>query len=109
MYQSVKLTLRLPPSLHERLKRRARQMDWSLNATIIETLKDGLESESPQVKSPRERALHMLREHGLIEEPGTAWSKYAEEGAEITHAELREMLKHVPPLSEAIIQEREPR
>jgi hypothetical protein len=65
--------------------------------------------EKPPYESEREIMLRSLREHGLVEEPGPRWREYAEKAPEMTHVELREMLKGVPPLSEAIIEDREPR
>ena len=109
MTDLIKLTLRIPPRLHERLKKRARSQDCSLNQAILQTLVEGLEVERPEVESPRERALRILRQHNMIVEPGAEWQKYAENAPDLTHAELREMLKGVPPLSQAIIEEREPR
>jgi hypothetical protein len=109
MTEYIKITLRIPPQLHQRLKRRAQQKDSSLNRTILETIEDGLEVEKLPEQSERERLLRLMRERGLIVEPGPGWKKYASETPSMTHAELREMLKGVPPLSEAIIEEREPR
>jgi hypothetical protein len=109
MTEYVKFTLRLPPQLHQRLKRRAQQSDNSLNRTILEALEDGLEVERLPVVTERERMLRLLHEHGMVEEPGPEWKKYTTEALPITYTELREMLKGLPPLSDAIIEEREPR
>lgn len=109
MTDLVKLTLRIPPRLHERLKKRAQSQDCSLNQAILKTLEDGLEVERPLAESPRERALRILRQHNMIAEPGAGRNLYDTDEPEMTNAELREMLKGVPPLSEAIIEEREPR
>jgi hypothetical protein len=109
MTDLVKLTLRIPPRLHERLKKRAQSQDCSLNQVILKTLEEGLEVERPAVESPRERALRILRQHNMIAEPGAGRKLYETNEPEITNAQLREMLKGVPPLSDAIIEEREPR
>jgi hypothetical protein len=109
MTDLVKLTVRIPPRLHERLKKRARNQDCSLNQVILKTLEKGLEVEQPIVESPRERALRVLRQHNMIAEPGAGRKLYEVNEPELTNAELREMLKGVPPLSDAIIEEREPR
>jgi len=45
---TTRLTVRLPILLYERLRRRARELDLSLNQTIIETLQHGLECEPPE-------------------------------------------------------------
>jgi hypothetical protein len=109
MTDLVKLTVRIPPRLHERLKKRAQQSDYSLNRTIVETIEEGLKVDRTIEESERERMLRLLREHGLIEQPGPGWEKYTAVPHSMTHAELREMLKGLPPLSEAIIADREPR
>jgi len=75
----------------------------------VETLEEGLEVVKPPEETARERMLRLLREHGMIEEPSPRWNEYAVGAPEMTHAELREMLKGVPPLSQAIIEDREPR
>jgi hypothetical protein len=84
-------------------------MDWSLNTAIIETLADGLGQEKSQPERQRSRVLRIMREHSLVENPGPAWKKYTENAPQITHAELRAKLQGIPPLSEMIIEEREPR
>ena len=109
MTDLVKLTLRIPPSLHERLAKRAQSLDCSLNKVIVETLKDGLEIENAPTESSKARALRILRQHNMIAEPSAGRKLYETNTPEITNAELRELLKGVPPLSDAIIEEREPR
>ena len=109
MERIVKMTVRLPAGLHEQLKKRAKTSDWSLNTVVVETLREGLEQEKPASGSERDRVLRLLREYGLIEELGPGWKKTIEQAPKISHAELRERLKGVPPLSELIIAEREPR
>ncbi|MEW5870424.1 MAG: toxin-antitoxin system HicB family antitoxin [Chloroflexota bacterium] len=109
MEQLVKLTVRLPVRLHERLKQRAEWQDASLNKVIVDALSKGLAEQAPEEESERKRALRVLRESGLWEPMGPEWQAEMAEAPEISHAELREQLKGVPPLSETIIEEREPR
>lgn len=109
MRQSVKLTLRLPPLLHERLCQRAREEDQSLNKIIVEALWQDLVDVTSYPESGRERALRVIRESGLWEPLGREWQAEIEQAPKLTHAELREQLKGVPPLSKLIIEDREPR
>ena len=105
----VKLTLRLPPGLHQQLKQRAQVHNLSLNKVIVETLRDGLSQQTGYEISPEERVWRTLRERGLWEPIGSEWDQLIAEGPDLSLEELREMLKDVPPLSDAIIEEREPR
>ena len=109
MTEYVKLTVRLPSDLHQRLKQRAQQRGQSLNKTILETLEFGLDMEKHPEETERERFLRLLREDGMIDEPEPGWNKYAAEAPRMRHAELREMLKGLPPISDLIIDDREPR
>ncbi len=105
---TVKLTLRLPAALHEKLLRRARAANRSLNTVIVESIQQSAADESmyPE-ESEHEKIRRVLRETGLLEPLGPEWKKYTENAPDITHAELRQMLEGVPPLSEAIIEERD--
>ena len=107
MAETVKLTLRLPPGLHEQIKRNAHELKRSLNAMIVETLRKGLTKEFTYEETKREKSLRVIRECGLVEPLGSEWPNVEDPG--ITHKELRELLKGVPPLSELIIDDREPR
>ncbi len=107
MTETVKLTIRLPLGLHGQLKRRAHELNRSLNAMIVETLRKGMAKEFTYKETNREKTLRVIRESGLVEPLGSTWPNVEDPG--ITHKELREMLRGVPPLSELIIDEREPR
>ena len=109
MKQAVKLTLRLPPQLHEYLRQRAREEDQSLNKVIVDALWQGLVNETRYPESERDRALRVIRESGLWEPLGPEWQEEIAQAPKISHAELREQLKDVAPLSELIIEDREPR
>jgi hypothetical protein len=109
MEQQVKLTVRMPMRLHELLKQRAYTMERSLNSVIIESLWTDVTGVTYPEESERERAIRMLRESGLWQPLGPKWDKYTQEAPEITHAELREKLKGVPPLSKIIIEDRGPK
>jgi len=109
MTQPVKLTLRLPPNLHAQLKQRSRDLNNSLNTIIIETLRSGLTQEQKSSETKEERAWRVIRESGLWEPLGPIWDEEIAKAPDITYEELWEELKDVPPLSEIIIEEREPR
>jgi hypothetical protein len=107
---TVKLTLRLPAALHEKLRQRARASDQSLNTVIVEAMQQGLDAEiTYPEESEREKTLRVLRESGLLEPLGPQWLEGLEDVPLLTHAEIREMMKGVPPLSEVIIEDRGPR
>jgi hypothetical protein len=103
----IKLTLRLPIGLHKQLKARAQTEKDSLNQTIIETLRKGIAQETSYQETEREKVQRVIREAGLWEPPGPEWPDVEDTG--LTHEEIRKMMKGVPPLSEIIIEEREPR
>ena len=109
MRETIKLTLRLPVQLHERLKQRSRAVNQSLNTVIVETLWEGVAQETTYPRSERDRALRVMRESGLWAPLGPEWREEIDQAPRISHAELREQMKGVPPLSEAIIEDREPR
>jgi hypothetical protein len=109
MRETIKLTLRLPVQLHERLKQRSQAEDQSLNTVIVETLWQGVTRDTVYPRTDRDLALRVMRESGLWDPLGPEWKEEIAKAPKISHAELREQLKGMPPLSEAIIEDREPR
>lgn len=109
MTETVKLTVRLSPELHRRLKNRAAELDASLNQTLVEALWRGLERAPQEPETEREKIRRVLRESGLLYEMGPQWDELIESAPNLSPAEWREKLKGVPPLSDIIIEEREPR
>jgi hypothetical protein len=109
MEETVKLTVRIPYRLHEQIKRRAQDADRSLNSMIIETLNHGLDKGITYDDAQDERAWRAIRESGLFEPLSPIWEEEIKDAPEISHEELREMLKGVPPLSKIIIEDRGPR
>ena len=109
MEETVKLTVRIPYRLHEQIKRRAQDADRSLNSIIIETLNNGLDKDVIYDESQDERIWRAVRESGIWEPLSPIWREGIEETPEISHEELHEMLKGVPPLSKIIIEDRGPR
>ena len=117
MEQTIKLTIRIPSRIHRDLKQKAYMQGISLNTAIINALNTGLVESSNRQPSERQRAIRMLYDSGvlsiendtleLVDSQKKSTAVY--ESHEMTHKELRERLKGVPPLSEIIIQEREPR
>ncbi|GAB4535840.1 MAG: hypothetical protein Kow0063_20620 [Anaerolineae bacterium] len=111
MESNVKLTVRLPAALHQRLRRRAREGNLSLNQAIIQAVKRGLDSEAPdETLSERERVLRVLEASGLYEPLGPGWHKFVGDEPVLSHQELRQQIgKLSPPLSETVIEDRGPR
>jgi predicted transcriptional regulator len=107
--QNVRITLRLPSGLHNRLKRRVTRSQRSMNSIIVDAIREGLDRSEYEPETSEDRAWKALRESGLWEPLGKEWLEGIDLENLPTHEELREMLKGVPPLSEIIIQERGPR
>jgi hypothetical protein len=110
MESTTKLTVRLPATLHNRLRRRAREKDTSLNQVLIEAVQRGLDSEPPaETLSEREQIVKILKQSGLYEPLGPGWNKFVSEPVR-SHEELRRQVGElVPPLSETVIEDRGPR
>ncbi|PIZ25202.1 MAG: hypothetical protein COY47_07265 [Chloroflexi bacterium CG_4_10_14_0_8_um_filter_57_5] len=106
MQSTVKLTLRIPAGLHEKLRQRARQTDRSLNTVAVDIMREGLLPKKPAIETEDERFERVLRESGLWEPLGPQWIEGLEDVTLLTHEELQEELRGVPPLSEIIIEER---
>ncbi|MBM3144381.1 MAG: Arc family DNA-binding protein [Chloroflexi bacterium] len=109
MAEMVKLTLRLPIGLHKQLRERAEATKHSLNAIILESLRQGLRKETTYQETEREKVLRVLRESGLLEPLGSIWDEEIAKAPDITYDELWREMEGVPPLSEVIIAERGPR
>ena len=109
MPETIKLTLRMPAWLHQQLQRYAQAENQSLNKVILETIKTGLNQKITYPEREDERVERVLRESGLLEPLGPQWFKDLEDVPDLTHEELWELTKGISPLSETIIEDREPR
>ncbi|HSO28218.1 MAG TPA: toxin-antitoxin system HicB family antitoxin [Anaerolineales bacterium] len=109
MAETIKLTVRLSPELYRRLKNRAAEQDNSLNQTVVEALWRGLEHSPYEPETEREKVRRVLRENGMLYDMGPQWNELLKHASGLSHAEIRERLKGLPPLSETIIEDREPR
>lgn len=107
MSDTIKLTLRLPAWMHEQLQQDAQAENQSLNQVILETIKVGMKQKITYPEREDEKVKRILRESKLWEPLSSDWPQVEDPG--YTHEEIREMLKGVPPLSEIIIEDREPR
>ena len=107
MDQVVKLTIRLPSRLHDRLRRQARRSHHSLNTLIVESLWRGEPPSEPSTEADAVR--RVLTRSGLWAPQGPEWSDLIQGVEDISHEALRERLEGVPPLSDVIIEERGPR
>jgi hypothetical protein len=104
----VKLTVRLPATLHQVLKERAVEYNVSLNQIMVDTLTAELRPEARE-ETEGERLDRVLRESGLLVEMGPEWDRLIGDASEIpSAAEIREMLRGIP-LSDWIIEDRGPR
>ena len=101
----VKLTVRLPKTLHKGLKRKAQSENSSLNQTVVEGLWRALRNEKEH-DTERERTRRMLRESGMLVELGDWVDDYIEAAPDVTVEEIRELWKGQRPLSEDIIADR---
>jgi predicted HicB family RNase H-like nuclease len=113
--EPVKLTARLPVSIHEMLEQRAQAQSTSLNNQVVETLKAGFHKDAQQELSERERIIRLLQENRLLADGDRPWELLASagygipEGTTFSQADLYEELKGIPPLSPIIIEERGPK
>jgi len=102
-----KITVRLPGTLREPAREKARRTRRSLNRLIADAVQREVEQPDVTYEDERERTLRVLKESGLLDEPlGPSWDKYAAGAPLLTHEELREALKGQRPLSEDIIEMR---
>jgi len=111
MESTVKLTVRLPAALHQRLRRLARENNLSLNQTIIQAVQQSLDREpSGETQSEPERVLRVLKESGLYDPLGPEWRRFIGDESVLSHEQLREQIGELSPsLSETIIEDRGPR
>ncbi|OIO95409.1 MAG: hypothetical protein AUK03_05580 [Anaerolineae bacterium CG2_30_64_16] len=104
--ETVKLTVRLPATLHQVLKERAVEYDVSLNQVLVDTLSAKLVS-SVEEETEVEKFDRMLHQEGWLAK--TDWLDQFIEGVEPASLdEMREVLRGVP-LSDWIIEDRGPR
>jgi hypothetical protein len=100
----VKLTVRLPATLHHVLKERAVEYNVSLNQILIDTLAGELGTET-HVESADERYDRILQKRRAK----TDWMDRYIEGVEIPTSEEARMWLDGVPLSDWIIEDRGPR
>jgi hypothetical protein len=104
----VKLTIRLPATLHQVLKERAAEYDVSLNQIMVDTLRAELQPDIHE-ETDEQKFDRVLRESGLLVEMGSEWDRLIGDESEIPSvAEVREILRGIP-LSDWIIEDRGPR
>jgi len=105
--ETVKLTVRLPATLHHVLKERAVEYNVSLNQVVVDTLAAEFVVAPPAAETEAEKFDRVMRESGLLAD--TSWMDKYIEGVEIPSLEeVREWLRGVP-LSDWIIEDRGPR
>jgi hypothetical protein len=108
--ETVKLTVRLPATLHRALKERATEYQISLNQAVVDTLAAELVV-SVAEETDVEKYDRVMRESGMLAD--TSWMDHLIQelsGGEPlpTLEEAREWLRDVP-LSDWIIEDRGPR
>ncbi len=109
MSDTIKLTLRLPVWIHQQLQQYAQAEHQSLNNAILETLKSGLNQKITYPEREDQRVERVLRESGLLEPLGPQWFQGLEDVPDLSHEELWALTEGISPLSETIIEDREPR
>ena len=103
----TRLTVRLPTLLYERLRRRARDLDLSLNQTIIETLQHGLECEPPE-ESVRTQS-GVLEDRNLDDTLTPKWREFVVNDTSLPLQEdARPIVEPAAHLPEIIIEEEHP-
>lgn len=105
--ETVKLTVRMPKSLHAALRRRASQSHRSMNREIIDTLRQGLATEARSAEiDPYHAVMSLLQSLGLWSPDDVSLSSST---LPTDHAALRAAIGQVPPLSDLILEDRGPR
>ena len=109
MGQDIKLTERLPEHLHAALRARAGRRHRSVNREIVDTLARGLAAGERGVGQDRDAVASLLITAGLWE-PGLSWRDVPGPPVEPDpdYTALRVAMGVIPPLSEAIIEDRGP-
>ena len=104
----VKLTVRLPGGVHQRLKHRAQEENRSLNRIIVQAVEMLLQKNEVdyQQLSEYDRTMLVLRESSMLEPMGLEWDKYLSGEPLMTADDIRTALRGIPPLSEDIIADR---
>ena len=105
--ETVKLTVRLPATLHRALKERAAEYNVSLNQAVVDTLTAEWAVKPPAEETEREKVRRMLKAKWKLSD--TRWMSDVLPGVKpATLEEAREWLRGVP-LSDWIIEDRGPR
>jgi hypothetical protein len=100
-----KITVRLPGTLREPAREKARRTKRSLNRLIADAVQREVAQPEVAYETERERVVAVLKESGLWAPLGPEWDKYVQ-GSVPTLEEVRKMLEGQPPLSEDIIEMR---
>jgi hypothetical protein len=104
---TVKLTVRLPAGIHQRLQRRAQEENRSLNQVVVDAVDLLLQKgfEYPQL-SEYDRTIQILRENNMLDPVGSEFDQYLSGEPLMTADEIREALGDIPPVSEIVIADR---
>ncbi len=107
MSDQVKLTVRMPDTLHDRLRRRAQDSQRSLNREINDLLWNALAQ--PPIESERGAVERVLAGSGLWTPLQPISGGDDRSIDQMDHREIRERLDGSAPLSETVMDERGPR
>ncbi len=100
-----KITVRLPGTLREAAREKARRTRRSLNRLIADAVQREIEKPEVAYETDHERVTAVLKEAGMWAPLGPEWDKYIQEPVP-TLEEVRKMLEGQPPISEDIIEMR---
>jgi len=100
-----KITVRLPGTLREPAREKARRTRRSLNRLIADAVQREVEQPEVIYETDHERVTAVLKEAGMWAPLGPEWDKYIQEPVP-TLEEVRKMLEGQPPISEDIIEMR---
>jgi len=94
----VKLTVRLPGGVHQRLKHRAQEENRSLNRIIVQAVEMLLQKNEVdyQQLSEYDRTMLVLRESSMLEPMGLEWDKYLSGEPLMTADDIRTALRGIP-------------
>jgi hypothetical protein len=101
-----KITVRLPGTLREPAREKARRTRRSLNRLITDAVQREVEQPEVVYETERERVRAVLKESGMLMELGPEWDRYTEGVPLLTHEEILKMMAGQRPLSEDVIEMR---
>lgn len=101
-----KITVRLPGTLREPAREKARRTRRSLNRLITDAVQREVEQPEVTYETDHERVMAVLKESGMLMELGPEWDDMLSGEPVLSHEEILKMMAGQRPLSEDVIEMR---